>query len=164
MKKIFKILGIIVVVILAAIFIIPIVFEGRIIEMVKKTANNNINGTLDFEDADLSIWSGFPSAEVSLHNTSLVNKAPFEGDTLFQADQIDLKLPIAQLFKSGADISITTFTVDGANLAIKIRTTHLAVLQPEFIQLLSRATTAPARAKRSSGQSASTASLAIAVE
>ncbi|MDY7394731.1 AsmA-like C-terminal region-containing protein [Aureibaculum sp. 2210JD6-5] len=120
MKKIVKILGIILVVIIAAVFIIPIVFEGKIIEMVKKTANNNINGTLDFADADLSIWSSFPSAEVTLNNTSLVNNAPFEGDTLFQAKQIDLKLPIVQLFKSGADISITTFTVEEANLAIKI--------------------------------------------
>ena len=120
MKIIFKILGIILVVLIAAIIIIPIVFEGKIIEMVKKTANNNLNARLDFEEADLSIWSSFPSAEVSLHNTSLINMAPFEGDTLFRAKQIDLKLPIGQLFKSGADISITTFTIDGANLSIKI--------------------------------------------
>lgn len=120
LKKGLKIFGIIVFIFIAAIIIIPIVFEGKIIEMVKNTANNNVNATLNFEDADLSIWSGFPNAEVSLMNTSLINNAPFEGDTLFHAAQIDLKLPIAQLFKSGADISITTFTIDGANLAIKI--------------------------------------------
>jgi len=120
MKKIFKILGIILVVIIATIIIIPFVFEGKIIEMVKNTANNNLNAKLDFKDADLSIWSSFPSAAVSLHNTSLINKAHFEGDTLFQAKQINLKLPIGQLFKSGADINITTFTIDGANLALKI--------------------------------------------
>lgn len=120
MKKIFKILGIVLIVMIAAILIIPIVFEGKIIELVKNTANNNLNATLDFEEADLRIWSSFPSAEVSLHNTSLINNAPFEGDTLFRANQIDLKLPIGQLFKSGADISIKTFTIDGANLSIKI--------------------------------------------
>ena len=120
MKKIFKILGIVLVLLIAAIIILPMVFEGKIIDLVKKTANNNLNATLDFQDADLSIWSSFPSAEVSLHNTSLINKAPFAGDTLFKANQIDLKLPIGQLFKSGADISITTFTIDGANVVVKI--------------------------------------------
>ncbi|RPD96462.1 AsmA family protein [Aureibaculum marinum] len=120
MKKVVKILGIVIVLIITAIFIIPIVFEGKIIEMVKTTANNNLKATLDFEDADLSIWSSFPSAEVSLHKISLINKAPFEGDTLFYADQIDLKLPLGQLFKGGSDISITSFAIDKANLAIKI--------------------------------------------
>ncbi|QCX36925.1 AsmA family protein [Aureibaculum algae] len=120
MKKLFKILGIFLVVLIAAVIIIPIVFEGKIIELVKKTANNNLNATLDFEDADLSIWSSFPSAEVSLNNTSLVNNAPFEGDTLFKAKSINLKLPIGQLFKSNSDISITTFAIDGAQLTVKI--------------------------------------------
>ncbi|MET2986488.1 AsmA-like C-terminal region-containing protein [Aureibaculum conchae] len=120
MKKLFKILGIALVVIVVAIIAIPIVFEGKIIELIKKTANNNLNATLDFEDADLSIWSSFPNAEVSLNNTSLINNALFEGDTLLKAKNIDLKLPIGQLFKSNADINITTFTIDEADLKIKI--------------------------------------------
>ena len=120
MKKILKILAIILVLIIAAVIIIPIVFEDKIIDLVKQTANKNINATLDFTDADLSVWSSYPNAEVSLNKVSIVNKAPFEGDTLFFANTIDLKLPIWQLFKKNEDISITSFAMDSAKVAIKV--------------------------------------------
>ena len=120
MKKIFKIGSIIILVFIAFIIIVPIVFEGKIIELVKKTANNNINATLDFKEADLSIWSSFPSASVSLENVSIVNNEPFAGDTLFLAKAIDLKMPLSDLFKSSSEISITSFVVDGARVDIKI--------------------------------------------
>jgi len=106
---------------LAFIIIIPIAFEGRIIDLVKKTINNNVNATLDFESADLSLWSSFPNAEVSLHQVSLVNKVPFEGDTLFSAAAIDLKMPFKDIFKNESEgINITNFVVDEATIAIKI--------------------------------------------
>ena len=121
MKKTFKILSIIVLVCFAFIIIIPIVFEGKIIELVKKTINNNVNATLDFEDADLSLWSSFPNAEVSLKHVSLVNNTPFEGDTLFSANAIYLKMPFKDIFKNESDgINITDFVVDAASISIKI--------------------------------------------
>jgi hypothetical protein len=120
MKKSFKIVAAIVLFIIALVIILPLVFEDKIIDLVKQTANNNMNATLDFEGADLSIFSGFPSAGVSLEKVSIINQAPFEGDTLFSAKTIDLKMPLLDLFKSGSNISITNFTVDGASVVIKI--------------------------------------------
>ncbi len=121
MKKIFKIISIIVLACLAFIIIIPIVFEGRIIDLVKKTINNNVNATLDFEGADLSLWSSFPNAEVSLKHVSLINKAPFQGDTLFSANTIYLKMPFKDIFKSESEgINITNFVIDEATITIKI--------------------------------------------
>jgi len=79
-----------------------------------------VNATLSFEDADLSVWSSFPNTQVSLQKVSLVNNAPFEGDTLFSATEINLKMPLAELFKRSSDISITSFIVDEATLAIRV--------------------------------------------
>ena len=84
MKKALKILGLIVLLFLALLIILPIVFESKIIELVKKTANKNINATLDFEKADLSLFRSFPSTELTLQNLFITNKAPFEGDTLLK--------------------------------------------------------------------------------
>ncbi|PIE48526.1 MAG: AsmA family protein [Flavobacteriales bacterium] len=120
MKKFIKILGIVLLVLILVIILFPLIFEGKIIEKVKQTANNNLNATVDFTDADLRIWSSFPNAEVALNKTSVVNKEPFEGDTLFNADKIFLKLPIMQLFKGGADMQITDFSIDGAKLNILV--------------------------------------------
>ena len=120
MKKVIKILTIIFLLCITFIIIVPIIFEGKIIDLVKKTVNNNVNATFSFEDADLSVWSSFPNTQVSLKKVSLVNNAPFEGDTLFGATAINLKMPLAELFKRSSDISITSFIVDEATLAIRV--------------------------------------------
>ncbi|MDX5585451.1 MAG: AsmA-like C-terminal region-containing protein [Aureibaculum sp.] len=120
MKKVIKILTIIFLLCITFIVIVPIIFEGKIIDLVKKTVNNNVNATLSFEDADLSVWSSFPNTQVSLKKVSLVNNAPFEGDTLFGAAGINLKMPLVELFKRSSDISITSFIIDDANLAIRV--------------------------------------------
>lgn len=121
MKKIYKTILIILVILLAFFIIIPIVYKGKIIDLVKQTANNNLNATLDFKDANLSIWSSFPSLGINLKETSIVNKAPFEGDTLFKASSIDLKMPFKEIFKNESDgINITSFIVDKAKITIVI--------------------------------------------
>jgi hypothetical protein len=67
------------------------------------------------------LFSSFPNAEVSLQGISLINKAPFEGDTLFAADKVELKMGIGELFKSADEpIAISTFMVDGANVSILV--------------------------------------------
>ena len=121
MKKFAKIFGIILLIFIALLFILPIIFEGKIIELVKKTANNNINATLDFKDADISLFRSFPSAEVRLNDLYIANKTPFEGDTLVKAGNIDLKLPFKSLFQ-GTDkpINVTSFTIDNANVSVKV--------------------------------------------
>ena len=120
MKKTFKILIAILLLLIAFIVIIPIVFEDKIIELVKKTANNNIDATLNFEDADLSVWSSFPNTKVSLEKVSIINNAPFEGDTLFIANTVNLKTPLFDLFKKSNTINISSFTLDEALVNIQI--------------------------------------------
>ncbi len=120
MKKIVKIIIGILLFFIALIIVLPIVFEDKIIELVKQTANNNMNATLDFEEADLSIFSSFPSTKVALKDVSIINNTPFKGDTLFSAKAIDLKMPLSDLFKSSAAIRITNVTIDRALIAIKV--------------------------------------------
>ena len=62
----------------------------------------------------------FPYANVELTNLSLVNKAPFEGDTLFASSEIELSMSIKELFKSADEpIVIKTLNIDKAKLHIK---------------------------------------------
>ena len=91
-KKIFKIVGIVVVLIIALLIATPFFLEAKIGDIIKNNVNNNLNATLDFEEADLSLIKSFPNAEVGLKKVTLINKAPFEGDTLFASDQVALKM------------------------------------------------------------------------
>ncbi|NVN19654.1 AsmA family protein [Muricauda sp. HICW] len=119
-KKVLKITGITLLILLAIIIAVPLFLQGKIEEIIKTKVNNSFNATLDFEDADLSLLKSFPYANVGLTNLSLVNKAPFEGDTLFASSEIELSMSIKELFKSADEpIVIKTLNIDGAKLHIK---------------------------------------------
>ncbi len=120
-KRIVKIIGIIVLVVIAILIAIPFFLEAKIGDIIRNTVNNNIEGTFDFAKADLSLISSFPNAEVSLTDIYLVNKAPFEGDTLFQSRAVSLTMGISELFKGKDEaIGVRNISIDGAKLNILI--------------------------------------------
>ncbi len=120
-KKILKIVGVIVLIFIVVLIAAPFFLEAKIGDIVKNNVNKNINATLDFSDADLSLFSNFPNAEVQFKNVVLVNKAPFEGDTLFRANELGLTMGIMELFKSaGEPIGIKNFNLQGAFLNVVI--------------------------------------------
>ena len=120
-KKILIIVGIIVLVFIGILIAAPFILEAKIGDILKNNVNNNVDATLDFSEAKLSLIQSFPSAEVELQGVTLINNAPFEGDTLFAAKQIELKLGIGELFKgSGESITIKSLSIEGALLNIRI--------------------------------------------
>src|SRR6056297_1234719 len=102
-KKVLKIVGIVLLLVIGLLVAIPFFLEAKIGDIIRNNVNNSVNATLDFSDADLSLISSFPNAEVSLMDVSLTNKAPFEGDTLFASREVSLSMGIMQLFKSSGD-------------------------------------------------------------
>lgn len=120
-KKVLKITGITLLILLALIIALPLFLQGKIEQIIKDKVNNSINATLDFEDASLSLLKSFPNAHLELTELSLVNKAPFEGDTLFSSKEIGLAMSIKELFKSADEpIVIQKLQVDGAKLLVKV--------------------------------------------
>ncbi|MFK5973809.1 MAG: AsmA-like C-terminal region-containing protein [Flavobacteriaceae bacterium] len=113
-RKSLKIIGACLLLVIGALVTLPFFLEGKIGDIIKNKVNENINATLDFAEADLSLFSNFPKANVVLKGVSLVNKSPFEGDTLFSANTIELSMSINELFKGVDDpISISSLRVDG---------------------------------------------------
>lgn len=121
MKKKLKILGFTLLFLLVLLFALPFVFKGKIIDLVKQTANNNLNARLDFENADLSLLRGFPDVQLKLHDFYIINKEPFAGDTLVKAAEIGLELPFKSLFNDASEaIQINSFSIQNAVVAIQI--------------------------------------------
>lgn len=120
-KKIVKGIGIFILIFIAILIAIPFFLEAKIADIIRNNVNNNIEGTFNFTKADLSLLSSFPNAEVSLKDISLVNTAPFEGDTLFKSDEVSLTMRIMELFKGKDEaIGIRNLSIDGAKLNIRI--------------------------------------------
>lgn len=120
-NKILKLVGVVFLVLLGLLIAIPFFLEGKIADIIKSKVNQNINATLDFKEANLSLLRSFPNANVDLKSVSLVNKKPFTGDTLFSAGDIALDMSIKELFKSADEpIIIKKLTLDKAKIHIKV--------------------------------------------
>ena len=115
LKKVLKGTGIFLLVVIIALAAAPFLFKDKIKEMITKTLNENVNAKIAFTDVDLSLFKSFPQANVSIEKLSIINKAPFEGDTLLYAGETNVTMSIKELFKGeGEAMSLESFSaVDG---------------------------------------------------
>ena len=118
-KKILKIVGIVLLVLLVAAFSIPYFFKDQIKAKIEKAINESVDAKVAFKDADLSLFKSFPKANVSIQKLSIINKAPFEGDTLVAFDELNLKMSIMELFH-GANEPMNIQGVSSKNGLINI--------------------------------------------
>ncbi|MCK8522380.1 AsmA family protein [Aquimarina sp. D1M17] len=120
MKKALKIFGIVLLFGIIAIISIPFLFKGTIQEKVRYLINQHVTATVDFTDLDISLIRSFPKASIVIDELSIINNAPFEGDTLAYSKKIALDMSINELFKDKTEaISVQKIIIDQANIAIK---------------------------------------------
>ncbi|MEW7293135.1 AsmA family protein [Aquimarina sp. 2304DJ70-9] len=120
MKKALKILAIVLLLFIIGIVSIPFLFKGTIQDKVRYLVNEHVNAKVDFADIDISLIRSFPKASVIIDELSILNYAPFEGDTLAYSKRIALDMSINELFKDASEaISVQKIIIDKANIAIK---------------------------------------------
>lgn len=100
-KKVLKVVGIIFVVLIAAAIAIPYFFKGKIMSIAKTELNKQLNANVDFKDVDISLIRHFPRLAVAIEDLQVINRAPFEGDTLISVKKIDLALNLMSVIKGG---------------------------------------------------------------
>ena len=118
-KKILKIIGIVFLLLIIAAFAIPYLFEDQIKAKIAKSINENVDAKVAFAAADLSLFKSFPQANVSISKLSVINKAPFLGDTLVSFEELNLKMSIKELFK-GDDETMNIESFSSKNGLINI--------------------------------------------
>jgi len=111
MKKFFKIVGITLFLLIGLIISIPIIFKGKILEIVQQQINENVNAEVKFADFDLSIFKSFPSLTVTLDKLSVVGIDKFEGDTLASLNQLYADLDIMSVI-NGDQIAVKSIVID----------------------------------------------------
>ncbi|MBF4494758.1 AsmA family protein [Flavobacterium sp. MR2016-29] len=119
LKKILKISAIVLVVIVAALFAIPYFFKDQIKAKIAEAINESVDAKVSFADADLSLFKNFPNATVGIEKLVIINKAPFEGDTLVSLGELNLKMSIKELFK-GKDEPLNIQGITSENGLINI--------------------------------------------
>ncbi len=121
MKKFLKITGVVLGILILLLLLSPILFKGSLEKLLKKNLNENLNATVSWEELDLSLFSSFPNAAVVVKNFSVINNAPFKGDTLASGDRLKLDMGITQLFNSENEaIKVDALQLDNAFINIKV--------------------------------------------
>lgn len=115
MKKVLKILGVIVILFIAAIILLPIIFKDDIIATAKEEINKNVNAQVDFGDFDLSIISSFPDFTFSIEEVSVIGLDEFEGVKLAYIGELNLVVDIMSV-------------INGDEIKIEV----IEILSPEF--------------------------------
>ena len=98
-KKIVITAGIVIVLLLGTLFAAPYLFKNQIKAKIAQAINEKVDAKVSFADADLSLFKNFPNANVTVEKLVIINKAPFEGDTLVSLGELNLQLSIKELFK-----------------------------------------------------------------
>jgi hypothetical protein len=98
-KKVLKWVGIFLLVVIVALAAAPFLFKDKIKSMVVKAINDQVDAIVAFEDVSISLFKNFPNANVTIDKLSVINKAPFAGDTLVYMGELNLKMSVKELFK-----------------------------------------------------------------
>jgi hypothetical protein len=110
MKKILIILAIVVVVIFILLVTIPLLFKSQIVDIAKTQANKQLNATLNFDDVGLSLLKHFPKFTATVNGLSIVNKEPFEGDTLLYMKEFEVTINLGSII-FGKQIEVVSISL-----------------------------------------------------
>ena len=102
-KKIAIGIGVFVLTITAALAAIPLFFKDQIKAKIQQTINESVDAKVSFTDADLSLFKNFPQATVAIEKLVVINKAPFEGDTLVAFNELNLEMSVSELWKDSKE-------------------------------------------------------------
>ena len=94
MKTLLKITSVLVIIIIALLFILPLVYKSEIIRLTKAELNNSVNAEVDFTDMNLSLISSFPNFNLSIEGLYISGKEDFLGDTLVKIKTVSLAIDI----------------------------------------------------------------------
>lgn len=122
MKRILKIVGIFFLVLILLLIASPFLFKGKLEDLLKKSINDNVNAQVTWESLDISLLKNFPNATVTLNSFSVINNAPFQGDTLAYGKELRIAMGVTQLFKDVGDdpIQVDALRLDDPIINIKV--------------------------------------------
>lgn len=103
MKKSVKwtliVLGVLLCCILAAAFIIPVVFKDDIKAAIDKelAASVNADVVFDVDKFSLSLFRNFPNITVEMLDLGVINRAPFDGEVLFATEKFEVEINLKDI-------------------------------------------------------------------
>lgn len=100
-----KVLAGLLLLIIVALFTLPVLFKDKIRVKVEQVINESLNATVKFQDYNLSFFRNFPNLSFSMKELSVTGVNEFSNDTLAGFRNFNLTFNLASLFKdSGYEV------------------------------------------------------------
>lgn len=112
-------------VIFLLLLVLPIVFKGPIEKKVKDVINDQVNAVVTWDDFSISFIRHFPNLGIGLDGLSVINKAPFEGDTLVSVGRFSLAVDVMSAI-TGDAIDVKSVLIDQPFINLMVNADSLA--------------------------------------
>ncbi len=119
MKKLLKIIGVILILFVAALIVVPMIFKDDIIQLVKDETNNAVNAKIDFGDFELSLIKSFPNFYFSIEDISVTGIDNFEGIELATLKQLSLEVDLMSVI-NGESIQVNEIRIVEPSIHAKV--------------------------------------------
>lgn len=124
-RKILKRLGLFLLILIGVALAAPFIFKNKIIALVKKEINNNLNAKVDFKNVNISFFRSFPKVAVGLDDLQVLGIDGFALDTLLSAKRLDASVDIMSIIR-GKDMNIYSVVAQSPRVHAIINKTGLA--------------------------------------
>lgn len=98
LKRIIIVVGIILFLLLSIMIAIPFVFKDEIKLAAQEALEESVEADISFDGIGLSLFRSFPNASIGIRQLGIINKAPFQGDTLLYCKRLELEVDFMSLF------------------------------------------------------------------
>lgn len=121
MKKFLKIAGAVLLACFALLFILPFLFKDKIASRAEKALNESLDARIIFDPSkvSLSMFRSFPDFSFQIQDFGIINKAPFEGDTLLFAGRFHAALDLFSVI-GGGPVQISDIDLENAKINILV--------------------------------------------
>jgi len=121
MKKVLIVLGLVIVLVIAAAMIIPMVFKNDIKAAIDKEIAKSVNADVIFDvnNFSLSVFRHFPNITVEIKELGVFNRAPFEGVPLFVVNRLDVEVNLVDVL-FGDELRLKGITLVRPQITIQV--------------------------------------------
>jgi hypothetical protein len=125
MKRFFQIILGAIAFILLLLIVLPSLFKGKIEQKVVDVINENIEATVSFDKFNLSMFRHFPDLSMGLDGLTIVNKEPFQGDTLMHVATFSASIDFWSAIK-GDKLEVNSIIIDQPQVSLKVNQDSIA--------------------------------------
>jgi hypothetical protein len=121
LKRILIGVGVFLVVLIAAAFIVPVMFKDDIKKAIDEQLAKSVNADVlfDINNFSLTLFRNFPNVTVEVKELGVFNREPFAGEHLFVVDQFDVEVNLSDVI-FGDQLRVKGITLVHPRINVKI--------------------------------------------